>query len=116
MTTRGYTTMCYGGVTKNAHIWSCERSNKRKRLDNEDTRHLCGNPPCVNPSHLRFGTSSENAKDRLLHGTMVAKLDKDKVLEIRKSNLSKKELSKIYMVSLTTICRIINGKSWKHIE
>ena len=108
--------MGYGGVKKNAHIWSCERSNKRKRLDNEHTRHLCGNPPCVNPFHLRFGTSSENAKDRLLHGKQVTKLDKDKVIEIRNSNLSRKELCEIYMVSLTTIAQAINGRTWNHIE
>ena len=112
----GYTTMGYEGVTKNAHVWSCVRSNKRKRLDNEDTRHLCGNNPCVNPSHLRFGTSSENAKDSILHGTRVTKLDKDKVLKIRKSNLSRKELSKIYMVSVGAIGRVITGKTWNHIE
>ena len=108
--------MDYGGVKKSAHIWSCERSNKRKRLDNEHTRHLCGNTPCVNPSHLRFGTSSENALDSILHGTRVAKLDKDKVIEIRKSNLSRKELGEIYMVSVPTICNIINGKTWKHVK
>ena len=108
--------MGYGGVKKSAHIWSCERSNKRKRLDNEYTRHLCGNPPCVNPSHLRFGTARENAHDSILHGTMVAKLDKDKVIEIRKSNLSRKELSEIYMVSLSTIAQAINGRTWNHIE
>ena len=116
MTPCGYTQMGYGGVTKNAHIWSCERSNKRKRLDNEDTLHICGNKPCVNPSHLRFGTSSENALDGILHGTRVTKLDKDKVLEIRKSNLSRKELSEIYMVSVSTISNIINGKAWKHVK
>ena len=112
----GYTRMRYMGLTKGSHIWSCEISNKRKRLDNEDTLHTCGNNPCVNPSHLRFGTSSENAKDRLLHGTRVAKLDKDKVIEIRKSSLSRKELSEIYMVTVGTICNIINGRTWNHIE
>ena len=111
-----YTKMVYGGVTKNAHVWSCERSNKRKRLDNEETLHICGNNPCVNPSHLRFGTSSENALDSILHGTRVTKLDKDKVLEIRKSSLSRKELSEIYMVSIRTIDHVIAGKTWKHIE
>jgi len=112
----GYSIMGYRGVTKKAHIWSCEISNKRRKVEKEHTRHLCGNHTCVNPAHLRFGTARENANDSILHGTKVTKLDKDKVLEIRKSNLSRKELSEIYMVSVSTICDIINGKAWKHVK
>ena len=115
-TPRNYTTLEHMGVSKNAHIWSCALSNKRMRVGKEHTRHLCGNNPCVNPLHLRFGTASENAVDSILHGTKATKLDKDKVLEIRKSNLSRKELIEIYMVSKTTIGDVINGKIWKHVK
>lgn len=33
--------------------------------------HLCDNPPCVNPSHLREGTYSENARDAIAKGRMT---------------------------------------------
>lgn len=32
--------------------------------------HQCGNPSCVNPSHLKWATAKVNAADRVIHGTV----------------------------------------------
>lgn len=37
-------------------------------------RHLCGNRACVNLSHLRLGTHSDNHLDAVAHGTHYARM------------------------------------------
>jgi len=55
----GYGKMPYHGEQIYAHRYSWERSNKplpgRTEID-----HVCHTPSCVNPSHLRPATSSQN--------------------------------------------------------
>lgn len=87
--------------------------------------HKCDNPPCVNPRHLFLGTQTDNMKDmdlkgRRRWGTMEthrkAKLNKEKVLEIRNSfstGSKKKDLAKIYGVQETTINQIVNNRTWR---
>lgn len=112
----GYARFTFQGRVGGAHVWSCEIAAKRRRRDGEVTRHLCGNKVCVNPDHLRFGTNSENMIDTLVHGTRSAKLDPDKVREIRASGLTRKELVKKYGVSKASIRTVLIGESWKFVE
>lgn len=37
--------------------------NKGKVPSDRIVMHVCDNPPCVNPDHLRLGTRSENQQD-----------------------------------------------------
>lgn len=112
----GYSSFSFQGKKKAGHIWSCEITAKRLRREGEVVRHLCGNKCCVSPTHVRFGTCSENARDTLMHGTRAAKLDPEKVREIRASGLSAKELGKIYGVTACTISCVTSGRKWKWVE
>lgn len=89
--------------------------------------HKCDNPPCVNHKHLFIGTHNDNMQDMIEkernvimkgenHG--MAKLNEDKVREIRKLNkngVSRRELQEKFGMSKGGIEGIVNGRSWKHI-
>jgi len=88
--------------------------------------HKCDNPECTNPEHLFLGTPADNTKDmidknRMLIGSKVAtaKLSEADVQTIKTLLTLKKsyrQIAKMFNVGMTTIARIKNGKTWKHIE
>jgi len=89
-----------------------------------EVRHMCHNPSCVNPLHLRGGTHKENMEDRESanrgadrHGEKNgrAKLTPVQVLAIRASGENGPTLSAIYGVTKEMISRIRIGKAWTHI-
>lgn len=88
--------------------------------------HTCDNRKCVNPNHLWLGTIEDNRRDMIEKGRQLkgeningCKLNKEQVLEIREKYLTNKyssrQLAKDYNVYHSTILRIINKKTWKHI-
>jgi hypothetical protein len=86
-------------------------------------RHGCDNPSCINPQHLDIGTPLQNSADmvvrhRVARGTSIhtSKLTEDDVRSIRKSNLTEKELGKMFGVSSSTINKVKRGIRWKHIQ
>lgn len=84
--------------------------------------HSCDNPKCINPEHLRVGTPSDNASDRLIRNrawvpkgveSPHAKLTESQVIAIRKDGRRHKDIAKEHGVSRATIGDIKSGKSWK---
>ena len=79
--------------------------------------HICDNPSCVNPSHLKLGTQQENIADKIAkgrqptgnkhHNTTISEQD---VADIRASNLQGVELARQYGVIPSTISNIRNYK------
>ena len=104
--------------------------------DDAVVRHVCDNPPCVNPSHLRVGTQSDNILDSYDKGRSSrvgvlnpnARLTPADVLEIRAAYRSsctspagcvrvglRAELAEKYGIVPHTIDDIVRRRTWKHI-
>lgn len=83
--------------------------------------HLCDNPKCYNIKHLTLGTPKDNSKDMVCKGrqakgeALSGKLTESDVRAIRASALSHRALGELYGVSQSTITRIIQRKTWRHI-
>jgi len=93
--------------------------------------HKCDNKLCVNPDHLWLGTLQDNIADMIKKGRNArikvakgedhhsAKLTNKDVIEIRElrksSNLSQREIAKMYGVTRPMIGYIERRKSWTHI-
>lgn len=94
--------------------------------EGREVRHLNGNKLDNNINNLKYGTTSENQMDRVVHGTSnrgsrhgMSVLTEDDVKLIKnKYSFGKygyKRLAKDFKVSPSTIQDIIECKTWKHI-
>lgn len=89
-------------------------------------RHKCDNTWCCNVNHLEIGTQKDNVNDMILRNrhsktnlksrgerNSQSKLTDEQVIEIYKSTLGYKRLSKKYNVSATNIRNIKKGLQWR---
>jgi hypothetical protein len=85
--------------------------------------HRCDQPLCVNPNHLYCGTLSDNMKDCVRKGRNFlpnnrgtnakwAKLDEQKVSEIRSRKETGAEYARRFGVSKSAVYEIWRGKNW----
>ena len=119
----GYKAICVVGKKKiYIHRTVCELFNGLS-LPGQECRHLDGNNQNNDASNLRWGTASENSRDKILHGTSgvgeknsMAKLTKEQVTEIRTrvaNGESQISMCSIFNVSPMTISRAVRKESWK---
>lgn len=81
----------------------------------KDVMHLCNNKKCVNPSHLKYGTRSENLKHSVMSGKIktgfdspYSVLDKKKALficETRKLGWSFANIASVLKCHTETVRR-----------
>jgi hypothetical protein len=86
--------------------------------------HVCDNPACCNPAHLKLGTQRENNADRKAKGRngdhrgdthWKARLTRDQVLEIRRMTGTDQEIAEKFGMSVGSIYGIRTNRTWRHI-
>lgn len=87
--------------------------------------HLCDNPPCVRPDHLRLGTHADNVADKVSKGRQAkgvdngrAVLDPDKVRRVRSmatAGMNPHAIGKVFGVDRKTIVYILAGQTWRDV-
>lgn len=88
--------------------------------------HNNGDPADNRLENLRYDTPKGNSADASRHGTQptgtrhgIAKLDEEKVIEIREllaSGVPIKHIGKRFGVTGPTIAAIRDGKNWRHVR
>lgn len=87
--------------------------------------HKCHVRNCINPSHLYIGDQVENMRDMKEAGREkkafgerngMAILTAEKVMLIRTSKFTRKELAAMFDCSLSLISAVKNNKIWRHVQ
>lgn len=122
---RGYAQIRMQGYdTTLAHRIMCIIINGPPPTSKHHAAHGCGNGTsgCVNPKHVGWKTSVDNAQDKFQHGTQRfgdnhqnAKLTTNEALAIKYSNESRNTLSVRFNTSIENVRDIQNGRRWRHL-
>jgi hypothetical protein len=89
--------------------------------------HKCDQKLCCNPEHLFLGTHKDNMRDMCQKGrhgdtqgskSGMAKLYEADVRVIRKlaRNFELNHIALAHGVAATTICMLVNRKTWRHVR
>lgn len=123
ISTGGYGVIRVNGPKQRAHRWLYEALYGS--VGDLEIRHLCHNPSCIFPGHLRPGTHKENMQDRVRAGRGAdlrgenngrAKLTEDDVRFIRQSSAPGTVLARQFNVTKNAISNIRLHKAWRHVQ
>ena len=106
-----------------AHTFAVELATGEECPPNKEGCHKCDNPPCVNPSHVYYGTRKQNVADMYARervavgsGRHNAVLTEDDVVAIRTrwaAGESGPSIRVDYGITSGHLSNIVNGKEWK---
>lgn len=87
--------------------------------------HSCDNPPCCNPSHLRWGTTQDNSDDMVLRNraargeksanALITEQQASQILKMRVSGMKCQEIADDLGMSADLVMNVYTGRSWAHI-
>lgn len=111
---------------KLVHRYVCEAAHGPPPTKRHQATHKCKPLPqrhCVNKRHLKWGTQTENETDKHSSGTWYKRISAAKVTEQQVRNIrtehalgfSYKLLWERHKVPISTLKKIVNRKTWKHI-
>jgi hypothetical protein len=120
----GYGKRRYKGKVQLAHRVAFFEANGYMPEAGRVVMHICDNPSCINPGHLRDGTHADNVADRVAKGRSSggsmpgelhpgAKLSDKQTAEIRdlcKTKIPQSKIAAMYGVSQSTVSEIHTGR------
>jgi len=117
----GYGYIFFMGTMKSIHIvvWEKFHNDSQKQDDNTKViRHLCGNRACVQPSHLKRGTNSENQYDKRKHGTMpgMSEAQAREIWRLKEEGFRVQQISDKMNIKYRTVSRVFYRKSHLYIH
>lgn len=100
----GYGKVKIGGRTLLAHrvMWEQSGRDRAEVLD-----HLCEQPACINPEHLRAGTQADNVRRGAL-----TRLTREQADLIRRDSRLQRVIAAEYGISPRTVSKIKLGQRW----
>lgn len=104
----GYARVDRGGREWQMHRYIYTISNQICIPPKMEIMHICDNPTCMNPEHLKMGTHEENMGHKKLHNRVCKvrhNLNENEIVEIKESELTIPVLALEYNVSHSTIVR-----------
>ena len=114
----GYGEFHFRGEMRGAHELALSFTTGEIKHSGMDTCHSCDNPPCCNPSHLRFDTRMSNVRE--MHERGRARIGNKRltpemvklIRERRACGAPQKSLAAQYGISEAYVSTIVRGLAW----